>query len=88
MPLSELLPWVTGAGGALAVLLLVQTLFVADKIMPTSRHKQTVADKDKQIELLAAAVDRERVRGDAGVLAASTTRDILQALHREAAESR
>jgi hypothetical protein len=77
----SVLPIITGAGGALVVLAIGLYLFISGKLMPTGMHKEIVSDKEKQIELLSAAYERERARADSAVLAAQTTRDVLQALH-------
>lgn len=82
--LTGLFPYITGAGGALVVLVVAVTLLLAGRVMPRSTHDEIVALKDKQIADLAAARDRERDRADAAVLAAQATKDVLLALHKEA----
>jgi hypothetical protein len=87
---ADVLPFVTGAGGALAVLVFGILLFVGGKILTEKFHNQcmvdkdkVIADKDKQIDLLTRALDRERDRNEAGVLAAQTATTVLRALHQE-----
>lgn len=81
--LSDVFPFVTGAGGALVVLLIAAWMFVRGTIISQPVHDRIVEDKNRQISDLAQALTRERERADAAVLAAQTTKDILQALHRE-----
>jgi hypothetical protein len=87
---TDILPFVTGAGGALFVLIFGLYLFVSGKILPESVHDKAMDDKDviitdknKQIDLLTRALDRERDRNEAGVLAAQTATTVLRALHQE-----
>lgn len=68
---STLVSILTGAGvaGVFCV------LFICGLIYP----KPVVADKDKRIAELEAAVAAERQRGDAAVAAAAASRDVLVA---------
>lgn len=80
---SQLIPYVTGAGGALVVLLMLATLMITGRLIPAATHDDIVAGKDKQISDLTQAVKDERARADAAILAAQTTNAVLGALHRE-----
>lgn len=84
MSFADFFPYVTGAGGALATMLFGLWLFLTGRIIPKTTHDSIVVGKDRQISDLTEAVRTERQRADAAVLAAQTTRDVLQALHREA----
>lgn len=84
MTLADLIPLVTGAGGALVILVVAAWMFVTGKIIPKPVHDKITDDKDKQIADLIQAVARERQRADAAVIAAEATRDLVQALHSEA----
>jgi hypothetical protein len=88
MSLTDLLPLITGAGGGFVALIIGIYLLSTGKYIPEKTHDTIVADKDKQITDLNQAVLRERERAEAAVIAAQTTRDLLQALHREAGKGR
>lgn len=94
MALTDLVPLITGAGGALVVFAFFTLLLVGGKLIPESLHAEIVeqvakgrdaviADKDKQIADLNRAVDAERSRAEASTVAASATKDVLIALRRE-----
>lgn len=77
------LPYVTGASGALFVLLVWVWFLVSGKLISQEVHDKVVSDKDQQIHDLTLAVEREREASRAAILAAQTSRDVLQALHQE-----
>jgi hypothetical protein len=95
---DDIFPYVTGAGGALFVLLLGMFLFITDIIMSTKTSRREVAakeeviaakdavilDKDKQIDYYQRALELERNRNEVSDLAARTATSVLQALHKEA----
>jgi hypothetical protein len=90
--IDSLASLITGGIGAIAVLGIFLSLIVAGKLLTRDAHNEiiqglrdTIADKDRQIEVLAQAVQRERERGDAGVLAAQITRDVMQGIRKAAA---
>lgn len=84
MPIADVLPYLTGAGGAIAALTLGIYLLISGRLVPRGLHDEIVGQKDRQITDLTIARDKERERADAAVLAAQTTRDVLVALHKEA----
>ena len=81
MGASDILPYITGTGGALIVLLAGCWLFVSGKIYPA----KVLEDKDRQIADLRQAIANERLRAETAVLAAQTTNAVLTALHQEVA---
>jgi hypothetical protein len=82
---GDVLPFITGAGGAIATLVFGITLLILGTLVPRTLHDEIVRQKDQQIANLLAANARERDRAEAAVAAAQTTRDLLAALHREVA---
>ena len=88
---NEILPAITGAGGALIVLacwvsILLSGKQVSKAVMDAAIAllKSAVDERDKQITFWQQAHAAERARADAAVLAAQTTNNVLTALHREA----
>lgn len=84
MDLAGVLPYITGAGGALVVLALWVTALGTGKQIPEKTHNEIVSGKDAQIRDLTAAVASERQRSDAAVTAAQTTLGIVAAIRKEA----
>lgn len=91
MDVNTVINLVSGGAGAITVLVAVLIMIIAEngRLMTRVSHDEvvtglrtTIADKDKQIEALTRAVDKERERADAGVLAAQNTRDLLQGLRK------
>jgi hypothetical protein len=81
----------TGGISALGVLGIFVALILGGRLITRGAHDEivnglqsTIADKNRQVELLTQAVQRERERGDAGVLAAQVTKDLVQGLRRAA----
>ena len=87
---------ISGGIGAVTVLGIFLTLILAGRLVTKDSHDEalvlkdaviavkdiTIADKDKQIEVLTQAVGRERERADAGVLAANVAKDMMQGLRK------
>ncbi len=85
--LGDIFPFITGAGGALFVMLLGWSLFLGGKILTKNHHDEVVSgknavivDKDKQISDLIRANDHERARGDTAIEAARTSRELIAGL--------
>lgn len=60
------------------------SLMLAGKLITGISHREVIrakdaviADKDKQIDALTRAIEKERERGDAGILAAQLTREVM-----------
>ena len=83
----SILPYITGAGGALVVLAYGVWLFISDKIMTRTAHERVLADKDRQISDLTSALRDERTRADTATLLAQTQAPFIAALHGEAKTS-
>lgn len=89
MPVSDLLPYLSGGGGALFALAFGIALILGHKLVTNASHEEVIrgkdaliADKDRQIEALTLALARERERGDAGILAAQVTREVVQGIRK------
>jgi hypothetical protein len=92
MSLVDIFPYLTGAGGAVIVLVLGYYLIFAGHLVVGRSHREEISakdavitDKDRQIELLTRANDHERSRGEAAVEAARASRDLLVGLQAQAA---
>jgi hypothetical protein len=90
MDLKDYLPFITGGAGALVVLLLWVGSFITTRSITWKVHQaamtakdEVIADKNKQIDLMSRALDKERDRNEVGVLAAQTSVNVLRALHQE-----
>lgn len=77
------------SGGALGVMIVAFVLIIQGKFITQNSHKeivagkdQQIADKDQQIADYKVALQQERQRGDAGVLAANTARELVQGLRK------
>lgn len=91
MSVESLTSLFTGGISALGVLGIFVALILGGRLITRGAHDEivnglqsTIADKNRQVELLTQAVQRERERGDAGVLAAQVTKDLVQGLRRAA----
>jgi hypothetical protein len=89
MPLSSLVPLLTGGGGAVAALLLGYALLLSGHLTTGRAHREVmrgldmlVRDKDHQIDTLTMALARERERGDAAILAAQVTREVVAGIRK------
>jgi hypothetical protein len=74
---EQVLAAIEGAGGAVVALAIGCWLFLTGRLVSGRMHRE-------RIDELKAAVAAERTRADAAVLAATTTNQVLSALHREA----
>lgn len=83
MSVNEILPAITGAGGALVALAIATWALATGRVVARSMHDQIVADKNQRIAELLAANAAERQRADISTTAAQTTNQILTALHAE-----
>lgn len=87
----DVLPYVTGAGGAIAVLLFGYALVLMGHFVPGNMHREVVvaykerlAEKDQRIAALEAASVADRNRADIAVEAARSSRDLLLGLQQAA----
>jgi hypothetical protein len=87
MSLVDIFPYLTGAGGAVIVLVLGYYLIFSGHLVVGRSHREeiaskdaVIADKDRQIDILIRANDHERSRGEAAVEAARASRDLLLGL--------
>ena len=87
MSLGDIFPYITGAGGALFIMLLGWSLFFTGKFVTKGHHDEVVAgknavisDKNQQIADLIRANDHERARGDTAIEAARASRELIAGL--------
>lgn len=74
---EALVPYFVSGGGFAG---LVVVAFILGLLHP----KSAIDAKDREIAKLERALELERARSDAGVLAASVVRDVMEALRSEA----
>lgn len=96
MSLQDVFPFVTGAGGAIFALMFGYVLLLAGRLVTGHSHAEVVAgkdqiiaykdaliaDKERQIAALTIANAHERERGDAGILAAQVTREVVEGIRK------
>jgi hypothetical protein len=87
---GDIFPYLTGAGGALFLLIFGMVLIIQGKLLTEGSHNQIVAgkdamiaDKDKQITNLTSALEMERRNSDVSVAAAQSQISLLRALREE-----
>lgn len=77
MSVGDVLSLLGGTGGGVGLIMLA--LFITGQIVPKSRVDEIKEERDEY----KRAMEVERQRSDAAILAGSVTKDILTSLHRE-----
>lgn len=77
MSVSDLLTIMGGSGGGVGIIFLV--LFITGYIVP----KSVVEEKNEEIAELKQELRIQQARGDAGVLAAAVTKELVSGLRKE-----